>query len=134
VNGIYALIIAIGFLPLAIVLYKINTVRRMKKSGVKAIGTIRDVPYGSLRQINKVLIEYIVKETGNVIIKDIPVAGRPYQVGDKLPLYYDRNNPNKMQLDSGKNFIFLLLFTLFLAIFFIIACFMIYKSVQTGEI
>jgi len=132
-NAIYALIIVIGFLPFAIILYKRNKVKRMKKFGVKGVGTVRDVPFGSYRHLNKVLIEYTVKENGTVITKEITVAGLPYQVGDNLPLYYDKQNPHKMALDSGSGFTIMLLFTLLLAIFIIAACFMINYSIETGQ-
>jgi len=132
-NVIYALLTAIGFIPFAIILYKINKVKRMKKFGVKAAGTVREVPFGSYRNMNKVLIEYTVKGNAKVITKEIIVAGMPYQVGDNLPLYYDSQNPHKMVLDSGKGFTIMLLFTLLLAIFIIAACFMINYSIETGQ-
>jgi len=131
---IYGVLIVIGFLPFAVILYKMNRVKRMKKYGVKATGEVLDVPFGTPRALNRVLIEYTVKETGVVIKKGITVAGLPYQAGDKLPLYYDRQDPHKMLLDSGSGFTLMLVFTLLIAVFIIAACFMIQRSIETGEL
>lgn len=131
---IYAVLIVIGFLPFAVILYKMNRVKRMKKYGENATATVLDVPFGTLRGLNRVLIEYTVKETGTVIKKEITVAGLPYQAGDKLPMYYDRQDPQKMLLDAGSGFTFMLVFTLLIAVFVIAACFMIQKSIETGEL
>ena len=131
---IYAVLIVIGFLPFAVILYKMNRVNRMKKYGVKATGEVLDVPFGTLRGLNRVVIGYTVKETGAVITKEITVAGLPYQAGDKLPMYYDRQDPHKMLLDAGSGFTFMLVFTLLIAVFTIAACFMIQNSIETGEL
>ncbi len=129
----YALLIVLGFAPLLIILYKMNKVKRMKKDGLKTTATVRQLIGNSLKGLNSVIIEYPVENNHQVIQKRITVAGLPYQVGDKLPLYYDRNDPNKVQFDSGKGFIVLLIFTLLLAAGMIAACFMINKSIAAGE-
>lgn len=131
---IYAFLIVLGFIPFLIVLYKMNKVKRMKRDGVKTMSTVRQLSGNALKGLNTVVIEYPVEGSNQVVQKQITVAGIPYRVGDKLPLYYDRNNPGKMLLDSGKGFIVLLVFTLLLAAFFIAACFMIQRSIEAGEI
>lgn len=130
---IYALLIVLGFIPFLVILYKMNKVKRMKRNGVKTVGTIRELSGSSLKGLNSAVIEYPIEGSYEVVQKQISIAGMPYQVGDQLPLYYDRNNPGKMLFDSGKSFMILLIFTLLLAAFFIAACFMIQKSVAAGE-
>jgi hypothetical protein len=130
---IYTLIIVTGFIPFLVVLYKMNRVKRMKRDGVKTMSTVRQLSGNALRGLNTVVIEYPVEGSNQFVQKQITVAGMPYQVGDKLPLYYDRKNPGKILLDSGKGFIVLLVFTLLLAAFFIAACFMIQGSIEAGE-
>ena len=130
---LYALLIALGFAPFLIILYKMSQVRRMKRDGVKTTGTIRQLTGRSLKGLNSVIIEYPIEGSKQVIQKRITVAGLPYQTGDKLPLYYDRSDPNKMLIDSGKGFIVLIVFTLLLAAFSIAACFLIDKSIAAGE-
>lgn len=130
---IYAFVIVLGFIPFLIVLYKMGNVKRMKRDGVKVSGRVCQLSGNSLKGLNTVLIEYPVEGSSQVMQKQITVAGTPYQVGDTLPLYYDRKNPGKMLLDSGKGFIVLLVFTLLLAAFFIAACFMIRNSIAAGK-
>lgn len=132
--AVYALLIVLGFAPFLIILYKMNKVKRMKRDGVKTTATIRQLIGNSLKGLNSVVIEYPTESSNLVIQKRITVAGMPYQVGDKLPLYYDRNDPNNVQFDSGKGFIVLLIFTLLLAAAMIAACFLINKSIAAGEI
>lgn len=105
----------------------------MKRNGVKTVGTIRELSGNSLKGLNSAIIEYPIEGSNEVVQKQISVAGMPYQVGDQLPLYYDRNSPGKMMFDSGKSFTILLIFTLLLAAFFIAACFMINNSIAAGE-
>lgn len=105
----------------------------MKRNGVKTMGTIRELSGSSLKGLNSVVIEYPIKGSSEVVQKHVSVAGMPYRAGDQLPLYYDRNDPDKMLFDSGKSFIVLLVFTLLLAAFFIAACVMIHQSVAAGE-
>lgn len=131
---IYAGLILIGFMPLMIVIFKISKVKKMKRLGVKTTGIVKDVPMGTLRGLNRVMIEYEVKESGIIISKEITVAGLPYKEGDILPVYYDKSNPDDMLLDSGSGFIFLLIFTILIAAFVIAACYMIYSGIQSGEI
>src|SRR6185295_19960418 len=102
-NWIYILLITLGFLPLAIVLYKINRQKKMKRNGIKSTDTVLQLSGNSLRGLNRLLIQYPVTATGEIIRKEIIVAGVPYKTGDNLPMYYDRNNPHRMILDGGKN-------------------------------
>ena len=126
-NIIYTILIALGFLPFLIILYKMNKVRRMKSNGVKVTGIVRQLSGSTNRSLNSMVIEYPVTGTNYTITKQLTVAGMPYQVGDELPLYYDSKNPEKMLFDSGKSFIMLIVFTLLIAAFFIFACVMISK-------
>ncbi len=130
---IFAGIMIIGLLPFMIVLFRIKSISRMKKYGVKTTCVVCETPHGTIRGINRVLIEYKINETGIIIKKEISVAGLPYKEGDKLPIYYDRNDPGKIHLDSGKGFIFMLVFTLLIAVFTAAACWMIYTGIQAGN-
>ena len=132
-NWIYAFLIALGFLPLAIVLYKMNRQKKMKRNGIRSTATVLQLGGNSLRGLNRVLIQYPVTGTGEIIRREIIVAGTPYQPGDSLPMYYDRNNPHKMILDGGKNFIVMIVFTSIIAVFLLFATYMIRKAVAEGS-
>jgi hypothetical protein len=104
----------------------------MKQSGVKTNAIVTQIPLGGTRSLNSVTIEYTVMETRTIYRKTISVAGSPYSVGQKLPMYYDKNNPGKMVLDSGKVFIGMVIFTLIIAAFGIVACFLINDTIVNG--
>ena len=97
------------------------------------MGTVRSTNGTSGRSLNTIIIEYPLDGTAETIVKEVPVAGMPYHVGQMLPLYYQPNDPRKMQFDSGKNFIFLLVFTGIIALFMIAACYFISRSIAAGE-
>ena len=131
--AIYTMLIVAGFVPFLVVLYKMNRLNRLKKNGIRVMGTVRAVNGSASRSLNSVIIEYPVDGTPETIVKEVPVAGMPYHAGQMLPLYYQPNDPRKMQFDSGKNFIFLLVFTGLIAGFMIAACFFISRSIAAGE-
>lgn len=130
---IYALLIALGFLPFAIVVYKMKRLQRRRKTWVKTTAIVKEIYGFSYRSINIYLIEYTIAGTGETISKKIPVAGLPYAIGESLPIIYNPQKPRKILLDAGKSFTPMLVFTLVLAIFIIAACFMINKSLVSGE-
>lgn len=75
---IYAFLVLIGFLPMAVVLYKKYKTDKLRKHGIHTMGTIRELYGVGINMINMVLIEYPVKETGEIISKNIRIAGIPW--------------------------------------------------------
>ncbi|MPR36309.1 DUF3592 domain-containing protein [Salmonirosea aquatica] len=130
----YTVIVILGFVPLVITLSRIRAVKRMKEQGTHVMGTIREVSGSTGKSLNSAIIQYTIVETGESVGLRITVAGMPYQIGQQLPLYYNKQNPADIQLDSGKGFIFQLIFTGLIALFSIAACFLIQHSINTGEL
>jgi hypothetical protein len=130
---IYAILIAIGFAPLIIALFKMRRIKRMQKDAVKTTATVKQFYTRSIKGMNRVLIEFTIVETGRVIEQEIIVGGMPYAIGDELPLLYEKDNPAKNILDPDKSYIAILIFTLLLAAFMIFACYMIQGSIERGE-
>jgi len=130
---IYACLVLLGFLPMAIVLYKKYKTDKLQKHGTRTLGIVREIYGYNPRMINRVLIEFPVQETGKIISKKINVAGIPYNVGDQIPLFYDPKRPHNIRLDYKKGFIPMLVFTLLIAGFVIWACIKIQKAVAAGE-
>ncbi len=131
---IYAFIIVIGFIPFFIILYRMRKVIKLKETGVKVMATVTEIKGYRSRSMNSVIIEYDIPGTNTFCRKEINVGGSPYQIGQQLPLYYKKDNPLEMQLDSGKSFIILIIFTLILAAFAIFACYMINQGIETGTL
>jgi len=130
----YFFIVILGFCPFLIILYRIRKVEHLKKYGGKSTGTVLQLKGSGTKSINSVVIRYFLENSKHYVEKEINVAGMPYHVGQELPLYYDRNDPHKMSLDSGKAFIPLVIFTLLIAAFSIVACFLINRSISNGEL
>lgn len=131
--AIYAILIAIGFIPFLVVLYKMKRLKRRKQTWIKTMATVREIYGFSYRYINIFLIEYTIAVTGEIFTKKIPVAGLPYNKGEGLPIIYNPQDPRKILLDAGKSFTPMLLFTLIIAAAIIAVCFMMQKSIEKGE-
>lgn len=132
-NWIYILLIAVGFLPLLVVIYKMKKMKQMRKNGINVTATVTSVPGGLYNKMNTVIINYWVKETRQLIEKKITVAGNPYSVGQQLPLLYKKEKPEEVILDSSKAYIFILLFAILIAAGMMLAAFMIQRAVVHGE-
>jgi hypothetical protein len=104
-----------GFLPFFVILYRKRKFERMRDTGIATTGIIRSINGFSYRGLNHMQIEYRVKETGQVIKKDLVIAGLPYTVGQELPMFYDPVRPTRMRLDMKKSFLPMIVFTLLIA-------------------
>lgn len=124
----------LGFLPMIIILFRKNKNDKFRKYGVATTGTITKLFGISIRGINLIEIQYRVNETGELISKNLRVAGVPYQVGMEIPVLYDPKNPKQMQLDMKKGFMPMLIFTIIIAIIITWACFKLNEMVTNGEI
>lgn len=133
-NGIYAAIIAFGFIPFIITMFKMKKMKRLRATGIKTKAIVREVYGRSPNGMNRVLIEYDVRGSHEPYKKNIIVAGTPYSPGDELPLVHAENKPGNPMVDSGKGYIFLIIFTLIIAIGMIAACYMIDRSIAAGEL
>lgn len=128
----YALLVVLGAMPLLFILYRIRKVNRLKKTGVQTMAIVREIETFSTRSINRVTIDYYMEDGLHYIRTQIKVAGTPYDIGQELPIVYDRKNPHQMQLDSGKGFILLVVFTAIIFIFSIVACFLVADTYKSG--
>ena len=131
-NWIYGILILAGFLPLLVVLYRISQLKRWRATGIATKATIIKIPMGRYSRMTSITIQYHIKETGQLIEKQITVAGNPYTVGQQLALLYKKENPNKSILDPEKSFTAMIIFTVIIAVVIMAATFMIRKSVEEG--
>jgi hypothetical protein len=122
----------IGFLPMGVILFRKYSNDKLKKKGVSTTAVVRDVYGVSIRGLNAVRVEYKVKETGEIVSKNLRVAGLPYSVGDELPVIYDPVKPRRMQPDMKKGYIPILIFTVIIAAFILFACFKLKQMIDNG--
>lgn len=131
-NWIYLVLIVASILPLFVVLYKIAKMKRWRKNAVATTATVVQIPMGFFNRLTTITIRYTIYKTGQVIEKQITIAGNPYSVGQQLPLLYKKEKPTETMLDSGKSYTMVLVFTIFIALFFILATYMIHQWVAEG--
>ncbi len=131
-NWIYLILILAGFIPLLVVLYRKNQLKKWRATGIATKATIIKIPMGRYSRLTSITIQYHVKETGQVIEKQITVAGNPYTVGQQLSLLYKKENPRKSIIDPEKSFTVMIVFTIIIALLIITATFLIRKSVAEG--
>ena len=131
---IYLFISLLGFVPFAIVLYKMSKAKALKRGGVKAVGVVRSMSASPGSSISTVTVEYYLKDLKYTVSKQVKVGGMPYKIGQELPLYYEKKNPHNMVLDSGKAAMVGVILALLLAMLCIGICFLINNSIANGEL
>jgi Protein of unknown function (DUF3592) len=129
---IYIILLVLGFLPFLIVLYKVKKANKIKREGIKTTGIVRGMSGSHSSKLSSLVIDYYINETNQWVRKNLIVSGRPYEVGQELPLYYDRKDPNKMAVGEGKGHIVMIVLTLLLAAFVVAACFLINRDLANA--
>lgn len=129
---IYSLLIIIGFFPLFVVLYKVTKMKRWRKNAVATKATVVRIPLGFKNRLTAITIQYSVWETQQVFEKTITTAGNPYTIGQQLPILYKKKQPADSIVDSGKSYSWVLIFSAFLALFFLVATYMIHQWIAEG--
>lgn len=127
------LLVALGFAPLLIVLYRYRRILVMRKKGVRVMATVIDAGSSGLDEINTVWIEYSLAETGERLRCPLRVASTPYSIGQQLPVYYLPDRPEKPVPDPGRSYWLLIIFTLAIAIFYVYACLQVNRAAERGS-
>ncbi len=129
---IYTIMIIIGFVPFIITLFKMKRFKRMRQQGIKTTATVKEIYGRSAKGMNRIGIEFKL-ETGQLVSQEIIVGGMPYDIGDELPLIYERADPAKNIPDPGNSYIIIVVFAFLLAIFVLFACYKIQQGLETGQ-
>lgn len=130
---VYAIMIIIGFLPFLFTLFKMRRMTQVRNAGAKSTAVIKELYGLSLKGVNNVLMEFKL-ETGQLVSQVISVMGVPYKPGDELSLIYERDNPAKNIIDSGKSYIIIVVFAFLLGIGMMGACYLIQRSIENGAL
>ncbi len=132
-NWIYLILPGVGFLPLMVVLYRMNQLKQWRKNAIAVKATIVKTPFGYHPRMTRITIQYYAKESGRIIEKQIAVAGNPYSVGQQLSILYKKENPHQSIVDPDKSFAGMLIFGIIIVFVFIAATLFIHESVATGQ-
>ena len=126
----------LGFLPFVIVLWRRIKSDKLRKEGDIVTGEVLEIKQyigfkGAV--FYKALIEYPVFGKGKVqnYFPFTATRGQTFlSVGQKVELYYDKIKPNKFLVKATPKNNFLLIFTIILAIGYVVLCFFLYDFIK----
>ena len=126
----------LGFIPFAIVLWRRIKSDKLRKEGDIVTGEVIDIKQnvgfkGAV--LYKALIEYPVFGKGKVqnYFPFTATRGQTFlSVGQKVELYYDKVNPNKFLVKATPRNNAILIFTIILAIGYVVLCFFLYDFIK----
>lgn len=135
-NWIIICIGLLGFVPLLIVLLKRRSVRRMKLTGERVTGLVEQVEeYRGIKGARyfQAVIRYSIG-SGNIhrgiyrfsSSKTLPL----FKTGQPADVYYDRDKPHKFIPADLPQSPVPLIFTIILAIGYVIICFLLYDYIN----
>lgn len=129
----------VGFIPLAIVLYKRSRINKLKKHGTYVTGVVQDIierrGYKGITY-SKAIIQYPVRGGSPMINNFNYSSGQTKKLltrGQQVEVVYD-NNLKRFTLTILPDNIPILVFTIIIAIVYIAMCFLLYNSIKNGEI
>lgn len=121
-----------GFLPMVIVLYKKNRVKKILDTGLPATATVYKIlgPVGK-RHTDIVYYSFIARN-GAQYTGVLTTKVGAYHVSDTLQVWYLQSEPNKNTVKGAWGSSFILIFVIIIAVFVLFAVYKINEMVQTG--
>lgn len=124
----------LGFLPLAIVLFKRNKIRKLKANGTYVSGVVTN--HYQTRGYKGVIyyhavIQYPVRG-GAPLVRNFKYAGHKnlLSTGQQVEVVYDNDNPEKFTLTILPENKAMLIFTAIIAVVYIFICFKLYETMK----
>ncbi len=122
-----------GFLPLAIILYKKNRVKKILTVGVPAEAVVYEVITVSRSATEIVCYKFIVQNTEQYTGTLTTKRGL-YKTGDTLNIHYLPGNPRRNTMHGAWGSPIILGFGIVLAVFILFAVYKLHEMVKTGSI
>ena len=135
-SGIYILLVALaifGFLPFAIVLYKMRLVKRILNGGYPTKATVYHVVAPSGKRTHAIVHYAFVARDGKQYTGQLIIEPGKYRVNDPVDIFYLLNNPKRNAPKGAWGSPFFLIFTIILALFILFAVYKIYEMIQTSN-
>lgn len=124
--------VIVGFLPMAIVIYKMRLVKKILNTGVPATATVYKVlPPSGKRSVDIVYYSFIDRE-GAQYAGSLNIKPGTYRVRDTVEIWYLPYNPRKNTVKGAWASPFFLIFVIVIALFVLFAAYKINETVQTG--
>jgi len=123
-----------GFLPLIIILYKKNRVKKILTVGLPAEAVVYDVRTILRPPTEIVYYKFIAQNDAGQYTGSLTTKHGLYKTGDTLKIYYLPGNPQRNTMNGAWGSPILLGFGIVLAVFILFAVYKLYEMIKTGSI
>ena len=125
-------LIIIGFLPMAIVLYKMRLVKKILTTGLPVTATVYEVIGPSGKRHTDIVYYSFIDREGRQFTGVLHIKPGVYRVRDVLEVWYLPGNPRRNTVKGAWGSSFFLIFVLIIALFVLFAAYKINEMVHTG--
>ncbi len=132
-NLILLLLVLLGFLPLAIILYKKKRVKNILTHGVQAKAIVYDVIRVSESASEIVYYRFNAENSAQQYTGSLTIKNGVYRTGDTLDIYYSPGNPRRNTMNGAWASPIILGFGIVVAVFILFAVYKLYEMVNTGS-
>ena len=136
-SGIHLVLIglaAFGFLPLIIILYKKNRVKKILATGIPAKATVYNVYAVPRQPTDIVYYSFYTQNTTQQFTGTLTIKSGTYKPGDVLDIYYMPGNPKRNTMHGAWGSPAILIFGIVIALFVLFAVYKLYEMVESGSI
>ncbi len=134
INLILLFLALFGFVPLAIILYKKNRVKKILSVGLPAEAVVYDIIAMSRSAVEIVWYKFIPQNNTKQYTGSLSTKRGLYKTGDILKIYYLPGNPRRNTINGAWGSPIILVFGIVLAGFILFAVYKLYEMVKTGSI
>lgn len=121
-----------GFLPMAIVIYKMRMVKKILTTGLPVKATVYKIIGPSGKRYTDIVYYSFIDREGRQFAGTLTIKPGVYRVNDTLEIWYLPSNPRKNTVKGAWGSPFFLIFVIVIALFVLFAAYKINEMVQTG--
>lgn len=124
---------AFGFLPLLIILYKKNRVKKILTTGIPVKATVYNV-YPVRRQATDVVYyTFYAQDSAQQYTGTLTIKSGTYKPGDVLNVYYMPGNPKRNTIHGAWGSPLIVIFGIVIALFVLFAVYKMWEMVESGS-
>ena len=134
---LYILLIVLSAFPLWKIIRYITKENRIKKNGLNVLGVVTHIHTSAMRSgptVDQVHIEYASIITGHFHKSSITAKHNKFKHGENLTVKYLPEEPSKIVVGKGQEYLPMLIFSILIFLFVIFAVYKIDEMVKTGNI
>ncbi len=132
INVVLFFVALLGFLPLAIILFKKNRVKKILATGVCTTAIVYDVRRMSRAGSELVSYQFNVQSHTKTCTGKLMVPYGKYKIGDMLDVYYLPANPRRSTVTGAWGSPVIVVFGVVIALFILFAVYKMYEMYKTG--